>query len=97
LVLTTGLGTPVAPRNDYRDFRRLVVTAGLRPARLHDLQHTAASLMLSAGVNPRVVMEVLGHSQISVTMNSYSHVAGNVSRAAVEGVSSLLKEGGGRA
>ena len=97
LVFTTSLGTPVGPRNDYRDFRRLLVQAGLRQVRLHDLRHTAASLMLAAGVNPRVVMEVLGHSQIGVTMNLYSHVAPNVSRAAVEGVAGLLGDQDGEA
>jgi integrase len=97
LVFTTGVGTPVAPRNDYRDFRRLLEQAGLRRVRLHDLRHTAASLMLGGGVNPLVVMEVLGHSQISVTMNTYSHVSADVSRAAIEGVSSVLNESAGRA
>jgi integrase len=64
----------LSPRNDYRDFQRLVGTADLRHVRLHDLRHTAASLMLAQGVSARVVMEILGHSQISVTMNTYSHV-----------------------
>jgi integrase len=90
LVFTTGFGTPLSPRNDYRDFRRLVGAAGLRRVRLHDLRHTAASLMLAQGVNPRVVMEILGHSQISVTMNTYSHVALTSSREAVARVEGLL-------
>jgi integrase len=42
--------------------------------RLHDLRHTAATLLLAQGVPARVVMDVLGHSQIGVTMNIYSHV-----------------------
>jgi integrase len=83
LVFTTGFGTPLSPRNDYREFRRLVAAAGLRRVRLHDLRHTAASLMLAQGVNPRVVMEILGHSQIGVTMNTYSHVTPASSREAV--------------
>jgi integrase len=93
LVFTTRLGTPLSPRNDYREFRRLVDAAGLRPVRLHDLRHTAASLMLAQGVNPRVVMELLGHSQISVTMNTYSHVAPASSREAVARVEGLLFDG----
>jgi integrase len=52
LVFTTGFGTPLSPRNDYRDFQRLVGAAGLRRVRLHDLRHTAASLMLAQGVSP---------------------------------------------
>jgi integrase len=51
LIFTTRLGTPLSPRNDYRDFRRLVAAAGLRRVRLHD-RHTAASLMSAQGVNP---------------------------------------------
>jgi integrase len=85
------LGTPLSPRNDYRDFRRLVAAAGLRRVRLHD-RHTAASLMLAQGVNPRVVMEILGHSQIRVTMNTYSHVTLASSREAVARVEGLLFE-----
>jgi integrase len=49
-VFTTHVGTPLFPRNDYRDFRRIVAAEGLRRARLHDLRHPAASLMLAAGV-----------------------------------------------
>jgi integrase len=83
----------LSPRNDYRDFQRLVGAAGLRHVRLHDLRHTAASLMLAQGVSPRVVMEILGHSQISVTMNTYSHVTPTSSREAVARVEGLLFEG----
>jgi integrase len=93
LVFTTHFGTPLSPRNDYRDFQRLIGVAGLRRVRLHDLRHTAASLMLAQGVNPRVVMEILGHSQISVTMNTYSHVTPTSSREAVALVEVLLLDG----
>ncbi|MFZ1116911.1 MAG: site-specific integrase [Propionibacteriaceae bacterium] len=92
LVFTTRFGTPLSLRNDYRDFRRLVGAAGLRRVRLHDLRHTAASLMLAQRVGPRVVMEILGHSQISVT-NTYSHVTPASSREAVARVEGLLFEG----
>jgi hypothetical protein len=42
--------------------------------RLHDLWHTTATLLLAQGVHPRVVMETLGHSQVSLTLDTYSHV-----------------------
>jgi integrase len=90
LVFTTQLGTPVHPRNDYRSFQRLIETAGLRRVRLHDLRHTAASLLLSQGVAARVVMEILGHSQISVTMNTYTHVDPALSRVATDRMEDLL-------
>jgi integrase len=75
--------TPVDPRNDYRELKLLGI-AGLPSVRLHDLRHTAASLLVAQGVPPRVVMEILEHSQIALTMNTYSHVAPEVSREAAD-------------
>jgi integrase len=48
--------------------------AGLPDIRFHDLRHTSATLLLSAGIHPKIVQERLGHAQISVTMDTYSHV-----------------------
>ena len=48
--------------------------AGLAATRFHDLRHTAATLLLAMGVDPRTIMQTLGHSQISLTMNTYAHV-----------------------
>jgi integrase len=90
LVFSTEVGTPIHPRNDYRDFQMLVERAGLRRVRLHDLRHTAASLMLAQGVPARVVMEVLGHSQISITLNTYTHVSAGLSREAADRMQLLL-------
>ncbi len=73
-VFTTGIGTPLEPRNLQRAFDQIVAIAGLPTVRIHDLRHTAATLLLTQGVHPRLVMELLGHSGIAVTMNTYSHV-----------------------
>jgi integrase len=89
-VFTTPTGTPVDPRNDFRQFRKLLARAGQEPVRLHDLRHTAASLLLAQHVPARVVMEILGHSQIGLTMNTYSHVAPEVSREAAERMARAL-------
>jgi integrase len=89
-VFTSPIGTPVDPRNDFREFRKLLARAGLPPVRLHDLRHTAASLLLAQNVPARVVMEILGHSQIALTMNSYSHVAPEVSREAADRMARML-------
>ena len=89
-VFTTPVGTPVDPRNDYREFKKLLGRAGLPSVRLHDLRHTAASLLVAQGVPPRVVMEILGHSQIALTMNTYSHVAPEVSREAADRMAETL-------
>jgi integrase len=93
LVFTTAIGTPIHPRNDYRAFRHLITKAGLRHVRLHDLRHTAASLLLAEGVAARVVMEILGHSQISITLNTYTHVDPELNRDAAERLERLLQEG----
>lgn len=89
-MFTTPIGTPVDPRNDYREFKKLLGKAGLPSVRLHDLRHTAASLLVAQGVPPRVVMEILGHSQIARTMNTYSHVAPEVSREAADRIAETL-------
>jgi integrase len=90
LVFATRLGTPIHPRNDYRSFREIIRQANLRQIRIHDLRHTAASVLLANGVPARVVMEILGHSQISVTLNTYAHVAPEVSREAAGRVNAAL-------
>ena len=73
-VFTTPIGMPLDGANVSRAFHRALEAAGLPRQRFHDLRHAAASLMLAQGVPARVVMEALGHSQISLTMNLYSHV-----------------------
>jgi integrase len=89
-VFTTQLGTPIHPRNDYRSFQQLLKRAGLRKVRLHDLRHTAASLLLAQGVPARVVMEILGHSQISITLNTYTHVDTTLTRTAADRMEEAL-------
>ena len=59
------------------------------------LRHTAASLLVAQGVPPRVVMEILGHSQIALTMNTYSHVAPEVSREAADRMAETLGQDDG--
>jgi integrase len=74
LVFTTVEGTPLDARNVTREFQAMLAAAGVPRVRFHDLRHTAATLLLSQGVDPRTIMETLGHSQISLTLNTYSHV-----------------------
>jgi integrase len=61
--------------------------------RFHDLQHTAASLMLSAGVHPKLVQEMLGHSSVSITKDTYSHVLPSLHLRAANAVQNLLTDG----
>ena len=62
--------------------------------RLHDLRHACATLLIAQGVHPRVVMEILGHSQISLTMNTYGHVTYALQRDAAAQVDALLASSG---
>ena len=90
LVFAQQNGRPIEPRVDHAQWKRLLNKAAVRTVRLHDARHTAASLLLLQGVSPRVVMEILGHSQIGLTMNTYSHVAPELSRAAAERMAAAL-------
>ncbi|MGY1633061.1 tyrosine-type recombinase/integrase [Geodermatophilus sp. SYSU D01186] len=74
LVFCQENGRPLEPRGDHRAWRALLADAGVRSARLHDARHTAASMLLQQGVPARVAMEILGHSQINLTLGTYSHV-----------------------
>ena len=75
LVLPSGVGTPLWGGNLNRAFKVLLKCAGLpETTRFHDLRHTCATLLLRQGVNPKFVQELLGHADISLTLNVYSHV-----------------------
>ncbi len=74
LVFATQVGTPLEPSNiDRRSFKPLLREAGLPDVRFHDLRHTCATLLLSRGVNPKFVQELLGHADVGLTLNTYSH------------------------
>jgi integrase len=90
LVFTTSTGRPVDARNVQRSFRRLLRKAKLPRMRFHDLRHSCASLLLTQGVAPRVVMETLGHSRISVTMDTYTHVMPALQREAADAIDRSL-------
>ncbi len=75
LVFPTLLGTPQSPSNiRTRSLNRILTRAHLPLISFHDLRHTAATLALSANVNPKIVSEMLGHSSVAFTLDTYSHV-----------------------
>jgi integrase len=78
-------------RNVRRGFKDVLTAAKLPKMRIHDLRHTCATLLLAQGVHPKVVQEILGHSQISLTMDTYSTVLPTVSRAAAEQMDAVLR------
>ncbi len=92
LVFTSRIGTPLEPRNVTRAYKALLTRAGLPDIRFHDLRHSCASLLVAQGLHPRVVMETLGHSQISLTMNTYAHVLADVQREAAVTMDRLFPE-----
>ena len=89
-VFTTPTGKPLDPRALERDLARWVRKAGLPRIRFHDLRHTCATLLLSQGVHPKVVQELLGHSQISITLGVYSHVLPTLQEQAAKAMEALL-------
>jgi integrase len=74
LVFTSIKGTPLEPSNLNDRLHTLLEAAGLPKKGMHSLRHCFASVLVAKGVSPRVVMEALGHSQISLTMDTYAHV-----------------------
>ncbi len=74
-VFTSTVGTPLEPRNLVRSFKAILAKAELPDMRFHDLRHSCASLLYAQGVSAREIMETLGHSQITMTLNTYTHIA----------------------
>jgi integrase len=93
LVICTALGRPVLQHNLRTLFLRLARNAGLPRIRLHDLRHTHATILLKRGVHPKVVQERLGHSDITVTLNTYSHVVPGLQAAAAKAIDPLFDPG----
>jgi len=82
-------GRPIGNHADWDEWRALLKVAGIRQVRVHDARHTAATLLLAQGVDQRVVMEILGHSQISMT-SKYAHVLPPVMTDAAERIGRAL-------
>lgn len=92
-VFTTSIGTPCDPHSVRRRYKAALKAAGLPTQRFHDLRHACASFLLAQGVQPRAVMETLGHSQISLTMNTYAHVMPTLLRDAADKMEAVLSGG----
>jgi integrase len=90
LVFAQPNGRPIERKSDWRAWKALLRQAGVREVRLHDGRHTAATLLLSEGVHPRVVMEVLGHAQMRTTTDTYSHVMPALGRDAADRMGQAL-------
>ena len=90
LVLASARGGPLHGTTIGKLFQSLLSAAGIPTMRYHHLRHGATSLMAAQGVPPRVAMEVLGHAQISTTMNVYSHVTDESQRDAIDRIGAAI-------
>jgi integrase len=90
LIFTNSLGGPIDARNLLRNFKQLLRDAGLPAIRFHDLRHTAASLMLNAGIPVIVVSRRLGHARASITLDVYGHLIPSMQSEAAELIDQMV-------
>ena len=91
LVFTSRHGNPLNPQNLLqREFYPLLEQLALPKIRFHDLRHTAATLLLAAGIHPKIVSEMLGHTDVGITLNLYSHVIPGLHQRAAQAFDTLL-------
>ncbi|MBA3824136.1 MAG: site-specific integrase [Ktedonobacterales bacterium] len=93
LVFTNTIGRPIHNTWLIRDFHSLLASCGLPQIRFHDLRHTAATLLLRRGVNPKIVSEMLGHANIAITLDVYSHVTPDMQESAAKIMDQIVKRG----
>jgi integrase len=90
LVFSSSKGTPLDGPNVNHHLHKILKEAGLPKQRFHDLRHGCASLLLAAGVPARTIMGILGHSQISLTMNTYAHLSPSLEQEAADALDRVL-------
>lgn len=90
LVISDVQGKPLRPNIVTLAWSNLIARCGLKPIHLHDSRHTHASIMLKQSAHPKIVQERLGHSSISITLDTYSHVAPGLQEAATAGFDKLV-------
>jgi integrase len=92
LVFPNHNGSPLASYTVSNSFTRICKRLGLpETTRFHDLRHTAATIWLLKGIHPKIVQEALGHSTITITLDTYSHVLPSMQDRAVEAMGEALE------
>ena len=95
-VFCTSVGTHLHPTRDVLgQLKALLAKAGLPEIRFHDLGHSSATMLLGMGVHPKIVQEMLGHSQINMTMDTYSHVLPSLQLEAAGKLDDVMRGGMG--
>jgi integrase len=93
LVFPSTVGGPMDPTHLVRrEFAHLLQKAGLPHIRFHDLRHTAAMLHFAQRINPKVGSEMLGHSDIAITLGLYGHVTPRMQKEAAETLDKLFEQ-----
>ena len=90
--LLSGTSTPVEPRRMSSRFKRILKECGLRNIRFHVLRHTFATHALASGVDAKTLSGILGHTKASFTLDTYTHVTGDMQRTAAEIVGDFMTE-----
>ena len=93
LVFASEVGKPLHYRNlTQRHFEKILERAGMKEAGfvLYSLRHSCATLLLSAGENPKIVAERLGHTSVKMTLDTYSHVLPDMQQAATDKLETML-------
>jgi integrase len=91
LVFPSIAGTPINPSNLRRSFRKLISFAGLRRISFHDLRHTGGTLMINNNTPITTVSKRLGHSKVSMTLNTYGHSSSKEQEKAVNDMTEVMK------
>ncbi len=92
LVFTTSIGRPCEARSLNRtSYVPLLARAGVPYIKFHTLRHSAATLLLSQGIHPKIVAELLGHTTISMTLDIYSHVTLDMQQEAADTMDRLFR------
>ena len=85
-------GKPYYPDSMRKILHRILRKAGIPAVRVHDLRHTCATLLMLSGVHSKVVQEMLGHSNISVTLDTYSHTLPSMRSEAADSINDFIAE-----
>jgi integrase len=85
-------GSPFHNERPYLWFRQFIQKNGLRYIHFHDLRHTSATLLINQGVHTKIILERLGHGNITTTMNIYGHALQSADQAAADKLDSLFSK-----